>query len=78
MKLSPIYQNKIFWVMVYDTGHHPDEPEVELVEEYFFYSPDEAHAWFRKKYKYSDFINPRAIPVQGLHSLEFLDPLLVP
>lgn len=64
--------------MVYDTGHDPYSPEVEMVDEAFFDSPDQAHEWFGKKYKYIDFINPRAVPIKGFHKLEFVDSLQLP
>lgn len=78
MVIGNCYNGKIFWVMVYDTGHKPDEPEVEMVEEIFFDSPDEAHTWFRQNKRYIDFINPRAVPITGFTKLEFVDPLLIP
>lgn len=78
MELSSIYQGKVYWVMVYDTGHQPDVPEVEMVDEIFFDSPDQAHDWFAIKYKYVDFINPRAVSIKGFDKMIFVDPLQLP
>ena len=68
MTLSSVYSGKVMWAMVYSTGILPSSP-VEFVRAKFFLTEEAAQKWFKKKFKKSHFINPRAIRVSGFDRL---------
>ena len=63
-KLSSIYENRDYYMIVYHTGHKTSgSDEVELVKSKLFKSSEKAWAWYYKRYFTSDFCDPTVVKV---------------
>lgn len=63
-KLSSIYENRDYYMIVYHTGHKiSGSDEVECVKEKLFRSPEKALEWYHKRYSYEEFLNPTVVKV---------------
>lgn len=63
-KLSSIYKNRDYYMIVYHTGHKTSgSDEVEFVKSKLFKSSEKAWAWYYRRYFNSDFLNPTVVKV---------------
>ena len=63
-KLSSIYENRDYYMIVYHTGHKTSgSDEVEFVKSKLFKSPEKAWIWYYKRYLRADFLNPTVVKV---------------
>lgn len=62
MRLSPIYNSRIKWVMVYHTSY--DSEEVEMLNgDLFFETEKGAWDWFHANHRIHNYIQPEAVIV---------------
>lgn len=70
-KLSSIYENIDYYMIVYHTGHKiSDSDEVECVKEKLFKSKEKALKWYHKRYSDEEFVNPTVVKFT-LNNLQF-------